>query len=76
MPSHEGLRRPVAAHVGEDGSQDGDAEDAAELADRVVGARRLALLLRPTAERTTFAIGAKKSAMPTPAMMNGATRSR
>src|SRR5439155_4375924 len=34
----------VAAVVGEHRSEDGDSEDAAELADGVVGARRLALL--------------------------------
>ena len=43
----EGLRAGEAALAGEDGRQDGHAEDAAQLADGVAGARRLALLLRP-----------------------------
>ena len=43
----ERLRAVVPADPGEDGGQHGDAEHAAELADRVVGSRRLAFLLRP-----------------------------
>ena len=43
----EGRAGAVAAVVREDRREHGDAEDAAELADRVVRARRLALLLRP-----------------------------
>jgi len=44
-PVDERLRRLEAAGSGEDGRQHGHAEDAAELADRVVGAGRLAGLL-------------------------------
>src|SRR4051794_21263944 len=41
----EALRRPVAAEAGEDARKDGDAEDAAQLADGVGRARGLSLLL-------------------------------
>ena len=46
-PVDERLVGRVAAVAGEDRGQHGDAEDAAELADRVVGAGGLALLLAP-----------------------------
>ena len=68
-PVAERLRRLVAADVCEDRGEHGHAEDAAQLADRVVGPR---LAFTASAESTTFATGAKKSAMPTPATMNGA----
>ena len=44
-PVHECLSAGIAAHVGEHRRQHGDAEHAAQLADGVVGTRRLALLL-------------------------------
>ena len=77
QPVDEGRAGPVAAVAREDRGEHGDAEDAAELADRVVGAGRLALLApaAPT-PRTTFATGAKKSAMPMPERMNGADELR
>src|SRR5207244_162234 len=43
----ERLGRAVATVVREDRGQDRDAEDAAELADRVIGSRRLTLLVPP-----------------------------
>ena len=46
QPVDDRLRRRVAPGAGEHGREDRDAEHAAELADRVVGARRLAGLLR------------------------------
>src|SRR5262249_56987989 len=46
----EELRASVATVLGEDRGQDSDAKDAAELPDRVVGARGLTLL--PRVDRT------------------------
>ena len=73
-PVGEGLRRRVGAVGGEHRGQHGDAERPAELADRVRRARGLAGLL-PGARTlsTALAVGAKTSAIPAPASMNGIT---
>src|SRR5215216_6155650 len=58
----EGGRRGVVAPAGEHGGEDGDAEDAPDLADRVAPDASAA-----TAPMTTLATGAKKAAVPMPA---------
>ena len=63
----EGLRRGVGAVGGEHRGEHGDAERAADLADRVRRAGGLAGLLGRTAASTALAVGANTSAMPVPA---------
>ena len=75
-PVHECLSAGIAAHVGEHRRQHGDAEHAAQLADGVVGTDALPSSSRRTADSTTFADGAKNSAIPTPATTKGAHQAR
>ena len=72
IPSENACRALVAAGAREDRGEHRDAEDTAELADRVVGPGRLALLVGADGGEHDIRDGAKKSAMPTPATMNGA----
>ena len=73
----ERLTALVAALAGEDRRQHRDAEDAAELADRVVGARRDPLLLRPHGrEDEVRDRGEEQRHARSPAMMNGADQLR
>ena len=73
----ERLRRSVAALRAEHRGQDGDAEHAADLADGVGGAGRLALLLAAARRRARrWRPGRRTGPCPTPASRNGGTSSR
>ena len=71
-PSLNSRRRPIAARARERGHAERDAEHAAELAHRAVGAGRLADRLPGTDPTTEFWAAGKDIEIPIPATISGA----